>query len=259
MSATARDHEAGEASMNRERELAQAFVALSDTYAAEFDPLSLFRRLVHTCRDLFDVDAVAVMIADARGGLKTMAATDEDAAFMELLQVQSGEGPCMDCYRSGEPTSVPDIDAEHERWPALVTAMTAVGYRSLQAIPMRLHERSLGGLTLLRRRAGHLAADDVHLAQALADSASLGLMHWSTEPARADDVVTRVQSVIAAKATLDIARGMIAEYAGSTVGEAARILDVYVGRRRVRLTETAYALVTRALDPADVLAARSSG
>ncbi|MFF0204529.1 hypothetical protein [Streptomyces sp. NPDC005017] len=28
--------------MNRERQLAQAFVALSDTYAAEFDPLQLF-------------------------------------------------------------------------------------------------------------------------------------------------------------------------------------------------------------------------
>ncbi|WP_458244856.1 GAF domain-containing protein [Streptomyces sp. MAI_2237] len=243
--------------MNRERELARAFVALSDTYAAEFDPLSLFHRLVHTCRDLFDVDAVAVMIADARGGLRTMAATDEDAEFMELLQVQTGQGPCMDCYRSGTPTSVPDIGAEHEHWPGLVTAMTTTGYRSLQAIPMRLHERSLGGLTLLRRRAGQLAADDVDLAQALADSASLGLMHWSAEPARADDVVTRVQSVIAAKATLDIARGMIAEYAGSTVGEAARLLDGYVTRRHLRLTETAHALVSRTLEPAAVLEPRT--
>ncbi|MFJ9728447.1 GAF domain-containing protein [Streptomyces sp. NPDC101209] len=239
--------------MNRERELAQAFVALSDTYAAEFDPLSLFHRLVHTCRDLFDVDAVAVMIADARGGLRTMAATDEDAEFMELLQVQTGQGPCMDCYRSGTPTSVPDIGVEHEHWPRLVTAMTATGYRSLQAIPMRLHEHPLGALTLLRRPAGRLAADDLHLAQALADSASLGLMHWSAEPTRADDVVTRVQSVIAAKATLEIAKGMIAEYAGSTVGEAARMLDAYVGRRHLRLTETAQALVSRALEPSAVL------
>ena len=42
------------------------------------------------------------MIADARGGLQTMAATDEDAAFAEMLQMQSGHGPCMDCHRTGE-------------------------------------------------------------------------------------------------------------------------------------------------------------
>lgn len=73
--------------MYRERQLAQAFVVLADTYAAQFDPLHLFHRLVHACRDLLDVDTAAVMIADARGSLKTMAATDEDAAFAELLQL----------------------------------------------------------------------------------------------------------------------------------------------------------------------------
>ncbi|MDQ0955502.1 hypothetical protein QFZ24_009425 [Streptomyces phaeochromogenes] len=36
--------------MNRERELAKAFVDLSDTYASEFDPLHLFHRPVHACR-----------------------------------------------------------------------------------------------------------------------------------------------------------------------------------------------------------------
>ncbi|WP_210570995.1 GAF domain-containing protein [Streptomyces sp. GESEQ-4] len=235
--------------MNRERQLAQAFVVLADTYAAQFDPLHLFHRLVHACRDLLDVDAAAVMIADARGSLKTMAATDEDAAFAELLQLQNGHGPCMDCYRTGEPVSVLDITTEQERWPKLVAAMTENGYESVQAIPVRLHERPLGALTLLRQRSGHLAEDDVHLAQALADSAALGLMHWSTEPAQVDDVITRVQSVIAAKATLEIAKGMVAQYAASTIGEAARLLSAYASRRQVRLTEPAHALVTRTMTP----------
>ncbi|WP_267912681.1 ANTAR domain-containing protein [Streptomyces adelaidensis] len=78
-------------------------------------------------------------------------------------------------------------------------------------------------------------------------------MHWSTEPARGDDVITRVQSVIAAKATLEIAKGMVAQHTGLTVGEAARLLSAYAIRRRVRLTETAYSLVTRGLEPAAVV------
>ncbi|MDQ1022656.1 hypothetical protein QF035_000238 [Streptomyces umbrinus] len=70
------------------------------------------------------MDAAAVMIADAPGGLKTMAATDEEAAFVELLQTETGRGPCMDCYRTGVARSIPDITAERERWPSLVTAMS---------------------------------------------------------------------------------------------------------------------------------------
>lgn len=242
--------------MNRERQLAQAFLALSDTYAAEFDPLHLFHSLVHACQDLLDVDAAAVMIADARGGLRTMASTDEDAAFTELLQLQSGNGPCMDSYRIGEPVSVPDIAAERERWPELATVMIGAGYACLQAIPMRLQERPLGALTLIRRQPGRLNDDDVHLAQALADSAALALMHWSTEPARADDVITRVQSVIASKATLEIAKGMIAQYADTTITEASHLLTAYARQRRLRLSETVQALVNRDMHPAAVAEAK---
>ncbi|MFL5999436.1 MAG: GAF and ANTAR domain-containing protein [Streptomyces sp.] len=241
--------------MNRERQLAQAFLALSDTYAAEFDPLHLFHNLVHACHDLLDVDAAAVMIADARGGLRTMASTEEAVAFTELLQLQSGHGPCMDCYRIGEPVSVPDIAAEQAHWPHLVAAVIEAGYDSLQAIPVRLHQRTLGVLTLLRRQLGPLTPDDVHVAQALADSAALALMHWSTEPGRADDVITRVQSAIASKATLEIAKGMIAQYADTTIAEASQLLTAYARQRRLRLTETVQALVTRDMPPAAVVEA----
>jgi hypothetical protein len=130
------------------------------------------------------------------------------------------------------------------------------GYDSLQAIPVQLHRRTLGVLTLLRRQSGPLAPDDVHLAQALADSAALALMHWSTGPGRADDVITRVQSAIASKATLEIAKGMIAQYADTTISEASQLLTAYAKQRRLRLTETVQALVTRDMDPAAIVEAK---
>jgi hypothetical protein len=134
--------------------------------------------------------------------------------------------------------------------------MVDSGFGSLQAIPVRLQDRPLGVLTLLRRPSGRLPSDDLHLAQALADSAALALMHWSNDPVRADDVITRVQSAIASKATLEIAKGMVAQYAGITVGEAARLLTAYASGRRIRLTETVRALVDREMDPAAVVEAQ---
>ncbi|MFG2466062.1 GAF and ANTAR domain-containing protein [Streptomyces canus] len=233
--------------MNRERELATAFVGLADTYAPDFDPLRLFDRLVHSCRRLLDVEAAAVMIADARGTLKTIAATEDEAAFIELMQTQTGRGPCMDCYRTGESRSVPDVTAETERWPQLVAAMNDAGYRSLHTVPVRLHDRALGALTLLNSRTGALPGGDAHLAQALADSAALALMHWSADP-RGDDVVTRVQSALAAKTVLEIAKGMIAAHEGLPLSQAGRVLDDYADRHRASLAATAQALVDRDLD-----------
>ncbi|MGW7257399.1 GAF and ANTAR domain-containing protein [Streptomyces sp. NPDC054834] len=243
--------------MNREQQLAKAFVDLADTYAPEFDPLHLFACLVSACRELLAVDAAAVMIADARGSLKTMAATNEDAAFVELLQMQTGRGPCMDCYRTGQARSIPDVTAEWEHWPLVVAAMTEAGYRSLQTVPVSLHGRPLGALTLLNTRAGALDEGEADLARALADTSALSLMHWSTEPVRSDDVVTRVQSAIAAKAALEVAKGMIAATAGIAVGDAGQVLTGYAHRRRVSLAATAEALVSRTMEPAVVLAAHT--
>ncbi|MFE3037871.1 GAF and ANTAR domain-containing protein [Streptomyces canus] len=241
--------------MNRERELAKVFVDLADTYAPQFDPLHLFDRLVHSCRQLLQVDAAAVMIADARGTLKTMAATHEEAAFVELMQMQTGQGPCMDCYRTGHARSIPDITTEHERWPELVTAITDARYRSLHTVPVRLHERTLGALTLLNTHTTDMPRDDQDLAQALADAAALSLMHWATEP-RPDDVTTRMQNAIAVKATLDIAKGMIAAYHDVSVTEAGRLLADHAAYHRTSLAHTA--LANRTMDPA-LIAATPSG
>ncbi|MFJ8940395.1 GAF and ANTAR domain-containing protein [Streptomyces sp. NPDC102365] len=248
------DDIAGEARMNREREreLARTFVDLADTYAPDFDPLRLFDRLVRACRSLLDIDAAAVMIADARGVLKTMAATEDEAVFIELMQMQTGRGPCMHCYRTGESVSVRDIRTEADRWPALAGAMAEAGYRSLHAVPVRLHERGLGALTLLNARPGDLSGGDLNLAQSLADSAALGLMHWSAEP-RGDDVVTRVQSAMAVKTVLEIATGMISAYHRVPMNTAGRLLAGYADRRRVSLSATARALVDQDMQPADVL------
>ncbi|WP_406456645.1 hypothetical protein OH768_23535 [Streptomyces sp. NBC_01622] len=73
--------------MNRERQLAQAFVVLADTMPRGSTPLRLFHCLVHACRDLLDVDAAAVMIADAHGSLRTMATTDEDARWLRTTYI----------------------------------------------------------------------------------------------------------------------------------------------------------------------------
>ncbi|MFJ8827480.1 GAF and ANTAR domain-containing protein [Streptomyces sp. NPDC102467] len=239
--------------MSREQQLARAFVALADTVSPGFDPLALFETLVGDCVQLLDVQASAVMMADARGGLRTMAASDEQAAFLELLQLQTGRGPCMQCYRSKTPVHVTDLEQAKDQWPRLVSAALDAGFRSMHALPLRVHEQIIGAVNLFRTSPGNMNADDTAVGQALADIAALSLLNWTNEAPRDGDIITRVQSAIVAKATVEMAKGMIARYGGLSIPDASTALHAYTQRRQARLSETAQALTERTLDLAEII------
>jgi hypothetical protein len=51
---------------------------------------------------LLPADAAGIVLGDARWELRAVAASDDAAHVMELLQLQSDEGPCLDCFQSGK-------------------------------------------------------------------------------------------------------------------------------------------------------------
>lgn len=245
--------------MSREQKLTRALVGLADTLAADFDPLSLFHRLVQGCVEVLDVEAAAVIIGDRRGRLRTMAASQDEAAFLGMLQSQADAGPCAECYRTGQALGHPDIARERERWPHFVPAALGIGFHAVHAVPMRLHERVIGVVGLFRTRGGDLSPDQHEVAQALTDVAALAFVHWSHEPATPQDVLSRVEGAIASKALLETANGMVAEEAGVSVAEASAMLREYAARNSIRLSDTARALTTRDLALSTVTESASAG
>ncbi len=241
--------------MNREQRLAEAFVGLADTLSDDFDPVGLLDRLAAHCVDLTGADQVGIMMATARGTLRTMAVTDDGAALFELFQSQTGQGPCMDCYRTGEPVDSADLGADTARWPRLAPLAVTAGYRAAHAVPLRVGHQTLGAVNVLLSAPGGLAAGELRLVQALADVAALALIHYNPEPTRSSDVLTRAESVLAAKAAVEMASGMLAEHGRLTPSEALRVLRAYCAGNGGRLSATAQALVRRELALTAVLIA----
>jgi hypothetical protein len=68
-----------------------------------------------------------------------------------------------------------------------------------------------------------------------------------------------VQSAITAKATFDIAKGMVAVYAGVAISEATHLLTDYATWNQVRLGDTVQALVSSTREPAVILVPRTRG
>ena len=87
-----------------------------------------------------------------------MAATSEQARFLEVLQLHADSGPCLDCYRTGQPVNVDDLPAEPGRWPGLAGAVQHDGYRAVHAVPLRFQEQTLGAMNLFTIEPGGLGA-----------------------------------------------------------------------------------------------------
>ena len=76
--------------------LARVFVEVADTMVDEFDLIDFLHMLTNRTATLVDAAAVGLLLADQRGQLEFLAASDENTKLLELFQVQTKEGPCLD-------------------------------------------------------------------------------------------------------------------------------------------------------------------
>lgn len=202
---------------DREQLISEAFVGLADTLVDDYDVIDVLDRLVGYSVSLLAAEAAGIMLVDARGRLRIVASSNEESGWTELMQVQSDEGPCVDCVHTGRPVTVPDLDDAAARWPRLVAALKARAdapdaprYRSVHALPMRLRGQAVGGLNLFHTRPGPLPEADLRLGQALADIATIGILQ--ERAIRQGEVLTeQLQHALNIRVVIEQAKGVLAQ------------------------------------------------
>ncbi len=117
--------------------LSETFVELTDTMVADFDVIDFLHVLTDRSVRLLDVSAAGLLLADPRGELRVVAASSQAARLLELFQLQNDQGPCLDCFRAGQPVSAADLAAAARRWPRFAPAARQAGFAAVQALPMR--------------------------------------------------------------------------------------------------------------------------
>lgn len=238
--------------MGRDQQLSDAFVGLADTLGEDFDVVDLFERLAARCVSFSSAAAVGVVLSDGRGRLRNVAASQERAAFMELLQLQTGDGPCLECYRAGTVVRVPRVATQLERWPQLVPALIDAGFPAVIALPLRLRESVIGAVNLFYPREDPEVADDLFVAQALADVAALAMLNSPSHRTGPEDILARLQATITNKVAIEQAKGFLAESGGVSIEEAGLALRRYAHAQGLRATDAARAVIHRELQ-ADVV------
>jgi transcriptional regulator with GAF, ATPase, and Fis domain len=221
--------------------LSETFVELTDTMVADFDVIDFLHVLTDRSVQLLDVSAAGLLLADPRGELRVVAASSEAVRLLELFQLQNHQGPCLDCYRTGQPVAS-DLGAAAQRWPRFAAAARRAGFAAVQALPMRLRDQVIGALNLFRADAGALAPGDVRVGQALADVATISLLH-ERSMRLSDTLNEQLQTALNSRVVIEQAKGKLAERLGLDMDQAFSLLRQYARARNLRLADLAQAFI----------------
>jgi len=225
--------------------LSNTFVELADTMVADFDVIDFLHLLTDRSVALLSASAAGVMLGDPRGELRVAASSNEAAGLLELFQIQNDQGPCLDCFRTGQPVTAADLAGPGQLWPRFAAAATGSGFRAVEALPMRLRDQVVGALNLFRTVPGPFDAAELRIGQALADVATIGLLH-ERNVRRSETVAEQLQGALNSRVIIEQAKGKLAERRSVNMDQAFVLLRDYARNSNQRLTDVARDFVTSA-------------
>ena len=231
---------------SRAERVSAAFVRITDTLVADYDVLDLLHALVEVSIDLLEAAAAGLLLADPHGDLQVLASTSERSQLVEILQLRAGAGPCVECYQTGAPVEVADIRSLNGKWPEFQAAALSQGFRSVHAVPMRVHGKTIGAMGLFGEHPGALTREDSAIGQALADVATISILQERTfrESALVND---QLQRALNSRVLIEQAKGVIAHTAGVNMEEAFRRLRDFARTNNQSLHDTAKHVINRTL------------
>jgi GAF domain-containing protein len=103
------------------------------------------QNLVDACVQLFAVTGSGLMVADDQSVLRYAVATDGPGRELERIQLETGEGPCIDAFVTDHLVAVEDL-ATDSRWPRVAEDVGPLGVHAMVGVPVHLAGITIGSL-----------------------------------------------------------------------------------------------------------------
>ena len=222
--------------------LADVFVEVADTLVDDFDLIDFLHNLADHVADVSGATSVGLMLADDREALHHMAASAGGAKHLELYQLQHGEGPCLDSYRSCALVMVADVGQLEARWPHFGARAVAAGVRSVHAFPMRLRDQVIGAMNVFGEAGLPLDPTGVKVVQAMADIATIAILQ-ERAISSAETLGEQLQGALNSRIVIEQAKGVISRDHDVTVDAAFAALRAHSRNHHIRLVDLAHDVV----------------
>lgn len=239
-------------------QFAGALLEITTLLVGDADAGAVLALVTGVCVDVVGAAASGVVMRDPLGGVRVVAASDERAALVTVLEAQYVDGPSLDCLASGTTAGSQDLGEMRRTWPQFVPAAVAAGFQAVYAVPMRLEGDTVGGLNVLFTSRAALDGPRLRLCQALADLAVLGLAQ-ERDGSRSERVFEQTLKAVNDRLSLGHAIGLVAGRLDVDV-DTARAMIVQRARSTASpLLDVAWAITDGSVSPRDLQASFQDG
>jgi GAF domain-containing protein len=167
------------------------------------------------------------------GKFEPQAVAGEPPQVLDVLQQETGTGPCIDASRDQVTIRVDDVATE-TRWPAYTERALALSVASMLCVPLSVNEQQLGSVSLYATDQAAFTLADEYVARLFASQAALAL----AEAHRAE----QMRRALSSRDIIGQAKGILMERHRITADEAFRLLSKHSQRVNRKLADVARAL-----------------
>jgi GAF domain-containing protein len=222
-------------------------IELADNRLDDFDAVELLNLLATRCVIVLGVSTAGVMLVAPEGDLHCVASSTEAMRAMELFELQTSEGPCVDSFRLHQRIIAETPETLKLRWPRFGNEAVHAGYKSAYAFPMRLRDEHIGSLNIFRHEDGLMSSEDLLAAQAFADMASISILHQrlTLEAKALNDQLT---TALTSRVVLEQAKGVLVGKRGVKIEDAFTWMRHHARNNNVKLAVVAQEIVNGTLN-----------
>lgn len=219
--------------------LAEDFAVIARKLQAEATPGQTQERITRAAVEaIAGCDHAAISLIRRRGGVHSVAATDDVAVRVDAIQYATGQGPCLDAL-SGRGTSVIDDLDSDGRWPVFSRRTVAeTGVRSVLAFRLFVEGDTIGALNLYSRRPAAFDEHALAIGTVLAAHAAIALA-----AAREREHVQHLEEALRSNREIGMAMGVLMARGGVTEDEAFARLRTASQYLNLKLREVAARVV----------------
>jgi GAF domain-containing protein len=188
-------------------EVHQVLQELDDLRYAAGDLDEALRRIVRSTHDLFSVDGAGLMLIDPDQLLRNVAVSDERVDDLERLQIDYGEGPCVDAFEMKAMTDADDLKTER-RWPSFSPAAVERGLRAVMASPIPYNQHAIGVVVVFSATPRPWAPEGKLALIAFTDLAALTIANTMQSQERGK-LAEQLQHALDARVVIEQAKGVL--------------------------------------------------
>lgn len=157
------------------QDLAERLAATAHALQDASEPSDVMTRVVSAALALVPgAEEGSVSLVQGRRRITSEGVSSELPRLFDHLQVETGEGPCLDSAHEHLTVRVEDLAAD-ERWPVLGPRAADAGLRSALCLQLFVEGDDLGALNLVSRRPGAFDDESEQVGLLLASHAAIAV------------------------------------------------------------------------------------